>query len=419
MIAAGGFALAELASGLLIGQFLERGRAEPALFLAFRPWLLLILALVAARLRPGSRASLYGLALVLASGSEVLLVAGLGAPPPLVEAARAVLAGLALAAVLDGVVRVARWAGRRLWPALGLALGIGLLAMPGPLMLFERLALGLPGNASPAGARPELLILSGLPLIWGEGGVDAALHAGAQPAAYKLLARDFDTVPIDSPEQLRSGRHRLLFAAQPRRLTPGELTALDAWVRAGGRVLILADPDLRWPSEFALGDPRRPPVIQALGPLLAHWGLRLETRPPAIVIQDFPAPGGVRRVVMDAPGVFVATGAACRTFAAGRAAECRPGSGRALLLADADLLDDRLWAGPGAGGASRLARAADNVLLIAEWLDDLAGNRRDRQIDSIVWRTAPHAFPALAVALIPVAAILLLGILLVRLRPTR
>ena len=39
---------------------------------------------------------------------------------------------------------------------------------------------------------------------------------------------------------------------------------------------ILTDPVLVWPSELALSDIRRPPPVGLLGPLLTHWGLRLE-----------------------------------------------------------------------------------------------------------------------------------------------
>jgi hypothetical protein len=46
---AAAFAAAELAAGLLIGRFFASGRAEALLFLAFRPALLLVAALLAAR----------------------------------------------------------------------------------------------------------------------------------------------------------------------------------------------------------------------------------------------------------------------------------------------------------------------------------------------------------------------------------
>ena len=68
----------------------------------------------------------------------------------------------------------------------------------------------------------------------------------------------------------------MLLAAQPRALPAEELVALDAWVRRGGRLLLLADPMLEWPSERPLGDRLRPPALFADTGLLQHWGLRLD-----------------------------------------------------------------------------------------------------------------------------------------------
>ena len=64
--------------------------------------------------------------------------------------------------------------------------------------------------------------------------------------------------------------------AQPRAQPAEDLVALDNWVRGGGRVLLLADPMLEWPSERPLGDPFRPPPTFADTGLLAHWGLKLD-----------------------------------------------------------------------------------------------------------------------------------------------
>ena len=64
--------------------------------------------------------------------------------------------------------------------------------------------------------------------------------------------------------------------AHPLAQTAENLVALDAWVRGGGRVLLLADPMLEWPSKRPLGDPLRPPPMFMDTGLLAHWGLRLD-----------------------------------------------------------------------------------------------------------------------------------------------
>ena len=61
--------------------------------------------------------------------------------------------------------------------------------------------------------------------------------------------------------------------AQPLAQPAEDLVALDDWVRGGGRVLLLADPMLEWPSKRPLGDPLRPPPMFMDTGLLAHWGL--------------------------------------------------------------------------------------------------------------------------------------------------
>ena len=79
---------------------------------------------------------------------------------------------------------------------------------------------------------------------------------------------------------------RLMMMAQPNAQTAENLVVLDEWVRAGGRVLVLADPALEWPSKRPLGDPQRPPSMFADTGLLLHWGVRLDApdqRGPAVL----------------------------------------------------------------------------------------------------------------------------------------
>ena len=74
----------------------------------------------------------------------------------------------------------------------------------------------------------------------------------------------------------RSASGGLLLMAHPRAQPAEALVDLDHWVRGGGRLLLLADPMLEWPSERPLGDPLRPPPAFADTGLLKHWGLRLD-----------------------------------------------------------------------------------------------------------------------------------------------
>jgi hypothetical protein len=370
---------AELIAGLTIGAFAARERAEAAIFLAFRPWLLLMLAIAAMRWPARERWALYGTAIAIASFAEALIVHLLGAQAAGVEAARAIAGSLMLALLFDGLVlfcaRIDGWRGRLLVAAAGLVL----IVIPGPIGLYEKIALR-PEPALPA-TRPPLLLLSGLPLIWGE---EDAL--GGKPTAfYTALDRAYRVRPIDEATSASLGTASLLLVAQPRPPGPAALVAIDGWVRGGGRAMILTDPALRWPSDLALGDPRRAPIDDGLGPLLLHWGLKLE--PPGdgkvLVVRDV----GGRRLIMAAPGRFVVQGSKCTVTHGGFMADCPIGRGRALLLADADLLHDLLWIGPGALGPTRAGRLADNAAFIIDQVDRLSGQPGRSQADRIDWMT--------------------------------
>lgn len=178
--------------------------------------------------------------------------------------------------------------------------------------------------------KPDLYVLTSLPLVFGEG---FELGPATTPAAQFLRER-YTLKPVDLPSQLPPGA--VLLAAQPRALPAEELVALDAWVRGGGRLLLLADPMLEWPSDRGLGDRMRPPVSFADTGLLAHWGLRL----------DGPDSRGPRSVSYDgfgldylSPGRLVRTGGACELGGDGILVHCMLGKGSATIVADADLLN--------------------------------------------------------------------------------
>jgi hypothetical protein len=121
--------------------------------------------------------------------------------------------------------------------------------------------------------------------------------------------------------------------AHPPSQTAENLVELDQWVRGGGRVLLLADPMLEWPSKRPLGDPLRPsPMFTDTG-LLQHWGLRLDAPE-----QRGPAQRnlGSYAVLTVSPGTLSGD---CEISADRLVAHCRVGKGRATIVADADLLD--------------------------------------------------------------------------------
>lgn len=177
--------------------------------------------------------------------------------------------------------------------------------------------------------------MTALPLVWGEGEIADTLARTREPArAYRWLSERYDVTLLDTLDAATLRRAPLLLLAQPRGLAPAELTALDEWVRRGGRALILADADLDWHGALPPGDPRAPPPMTLLDPLLTHWGLRL-----------------------DLPERFVKLGGDCAVEGRGLVALCPLGAGKAVLVADADLLHDDLWDARRGDFASWLERA--------------------------------------------------------------
>lgn len=181
--------------------------------------------------------------------------------------------------------------------------------------------------------QPKLLLLTGLPLMFGE---DFTIENSARPVIDELR-RTHEVVAISntSPAELKKGR--LLVMAQPRAQPAENLVALDEWVRGGGRLLLFADPRLEWHSDLPLGDFNRPPPMFADTGLLAHWGLRLDA-PDAAGAVTVEGPEGPESYL--SPGRLVKTGGTCTLSRDGIVADCPIGKGRALVVADADLLDD-------------------------------------------------------------------------------
>ena len=186
------------------------------------------------------------------------------------------------------------------------------------------------GPIQPSTDKPQVALLTSLPLAFGEGfTLDAAPHP-----VLKRLEQEFTVALVDGPEQLPAGG--TLLAAQPQALTAERLVGLDKWVRDGGRLLLLADPQLSWESERPLGDRLRPPFAFPDTGLLAHWGLRLNS-------PDESGPAmrqlGGAEVLTRSPGrLTVEDGSNCTVAADGLVARCAISKGRAVVVADADFI---------------------------------------------------------------------------------
>jgi hypothetical protein len=366
------------AAELLVGaaNLVRDGRAEWLVFAGPRPWLLLLLALLVSRLPPGWRIVALFLFLLLAGAAESAYLLSLGNHglwPDLVRGFAAAAAHGLLLCLILGYARSAL--GRT---GLAAAAVASALVLAAPAFRDGWRAAAVPAEtATPTARKPELLLMTALPIVWGEGG---AFDPESRPAgAYRMLQREFVVRPVDTLDARSLSGGKLLLLAQPRWLAPAELVAFDGWVRAGGRVLILTDPLLEWPSELPLGDVRRPPPVGLLGPLLDHWGVTVAARRSRPVYDD-----QGRRLILHQPGALAAAGSLCRVVRSYRA-ECRIGRGRAIVLADADLLRDDLWMAPGQDGGSRDRRVSDNPLVVADLLDRLAGVERERAAGPVFW----------------------------------
>ena len=193
-------------------------------------------------------------------------------------------------------------------------------------------------------AQPPLGLMSTLPIYWNEAVAFSDLLDRDQGANWvrAVLERDHAIEPLDvlTPETL-APLDRLILA-QPRALSPEENVALDDWVRAGGRVIVFADPMLTHHSEYSLGDPRRPHDVALLSPILARWGLELEMdarqSDEERVVDAFGLSIPVR-----ISGTFAARDeggdADCALSENRLIARCAIGKGRSLLIADAAVLD--------------------------------------------------------------------------------
>ena len=191
-------------------------------------------------------------------------------------------------------------------------------------------------EARPDGQRPKLMLLTSLPLIFGE---QFGLQNGGS-TALRVLETRYTILPIGSTNRSELARARLLLMAHPSAQTAENLVELDRWVRGGGSLLLLADPMLVWPSERPLGDKLRPPLSFADTGLLQHWGVRLDAPDQSGPMER---KLGGNSIVAGSPGTLVSS--RCLVESSGFVARCKVGKGRVIIVADADFLNVE---GPGA-----------------------------------------------------------------------
>jgi hypothetical protein len=199
-----------------------------------------------------------------------------------------------------------------------------------------------------ARSQHPVLVFTTLPLLWHESaGINDLLRDDMAPHwSLRILrtmgeVRGIDSLAGPDGRPAIAQTSALLVMAQPRPLSPVENVALDQWVRAGGHVLLFADPMLTGHSRFAPGDARRPQDVALLSPILRRWGLELtvdESQPEGERLTSML--GGA--VPVNLPGRFRLAGQSpeCQLRDGGLVALCRIGRGRAVAVADAALLEE-------------------------------------------------------------------------------
>ncbi len=231
------------------------------------------------------------------------------------------------------------------------------------------------GAANIAVQRPVLGLMTTLPLQWEEGEIGDIIQSGGVPSpAYSRLNSKYDIRPVDSLATKNIKGVNVMLLAQPRAFSSSEFLELDEWMRGGGRLLLLADPALQWESIYPLGDKRRPLFTSLLSPLFKHWGVELvlavgpeEEKRQVYEIDDL-------TISTVTSGEWQALGKAaqnCKIGAHAKVAECNIGRGKAILLADADLLNSEHWQGSGIRGVTGVDDF-DNITWIERQLDKLA-----------------------------------------------
>jgi hypothetical protein len=218
------------------------------------------------------------------------------------------------------------------------------------LLLLLCSGLVLWGHVRPNSAhktQDKILLMSSIPLQWGDVGIGEIAKGDVQPdALFVALSKNNAVTIIDDFQKLGGSPKAVLLLVQPRALAPVEFVQLDSWIRNGGSALIFADPAMDWPSALPLGDPRRLLFTSLLTPMFRHWGLELAlpvsdvAGGTAVSIGEFP-------VMPKSSGIWLRArtkpSASCAIRDDQLAAFCKVGRGRALLIADADLLHEDAW----------------------------------------------------------------------------
>lgn len=209
-------------------------------------------------------------------------------------------------------------------------------------------ALGLLWSAqSEPGPRPQVALMTSLPIYWSDG-ADVALIASGQgelPWVRDTLEARYHLKPVDALGAAGQGDPlagiERLMVVQPRALSPQDNVALDQWVNDGGHLFMALDPLLTGQYSVPLGDPSHPVAVGLIPPVIERWGMDFrfdETQPFAVRELDGM---GIAIPVAMAGEIHPLSGAgkSCRIAGSGILATCKVGRGRVTILADAALFE--------------------------------------------------------------------------------
>lgn len=197
--------------------------------------------------------------------------------------------------------------------------------------------------------------MTSLPIYWPADADIEQIASGEAPIPHQrsILEWQWELVPLDTLSPIPgltpdapmtdplAGLEQIAII-QPRALTPQDNVALDDWVRAGGRVLLVLDPMLSGNYRFAVGDPRRPIDVALIPPVVERWGLTIAAREgqdPDLrkVLYEADQPDGPYILRSLAGEISEVEGADpdCDFYAERIVAQCRVGEGLVTLAADA------------------------------------------------------------------------------------
>lgn len=202
------------------------------------------------------------------------------------------------------------------------------------------LGLGMMAQHGKSDRGKPVALFTSLPIVWPEqAGVRDMISSTQQVHwARDVIEQRGKVVALDTLLGLSAYDRAII--AQPRPLAPEENVALDTWVRKGGRLLMFADPMLTGESAFPIGDRRRPQDVVLLSPILARWGLELRFDDEQVAGAREDAGDGL---LVNLPGHFAAIpgghDARCDLGEGALVARCSIGKGRAVIVADAALLE--------------------------------------------------------------------------------